>query len=194
MGESDGPNVYSYVRNNPINMVDPNGLWGIGWVGANGQVSWNIGWGDPTLAFSNESADDLRRGAAATADGFIPFADPFQDQYDPCDWDTGVSKALGALSRDLLLTAAVPNIGTWAKNPVLYEIGQKTLPAAEWARMGNLSPIARGGQIVAEQGWARALTPTLTPSSYGPTIGTGLTPGGWLGVIGVGQAADSATW
>jgi RHS repeat-associated protein len=99
-------NLYRYVANNSINTIDPNGLWGIGWGDSAGNVSWNIGWGDPNLLFTPESLDDMKRGAAATADGFIPFADPFQEHYNSCDIDTAISKALGEFSRNTLLTAA----------------------------------------------------------------------------------------
>jgi hypothetical protein len=67
---------------------------------------WKSGWGDPILLFTPESWDDLKRGAAATGDGFIPFADPFQEHHNSCGIDTAISKALGEFSRNTLLTAA----------------------------------------------------------------------------------------
>jgi hypothetical protein len=50
-------------------------LWGIQF------GNFNIGYGNPNLAFNNDSWMDLANGAAATADGLIPFGDPFADLY-----------------------------------------------------------------------------------------------------------------
>jgi len=49
LGESDGPNVYSHVGNNPSNLVDPNGLWGVQF----GDI--NIWVGDPNAIFTNDT-------------------------------------------------------------------------------------------------------------------------------------------
>ena len=99
-------NLYVYVWNDPLNDSDPLGLWGIAWGDRSGNVVWNIGVGDPTLLFTPDSLTDLQEAAAATADGIVPFADPFQGYYDPCDPHTAISRALGEFSRNLLLTAA----------------------------------------------------------------------------------------
>ena len=82
---------------------------------------------------------------SAWADAFIPFWDPYKEFYeDECGDVPGmykVSRFFGHVSRDALLIAAIPNIGTWAKNPVMYEIGQKTLPRGVYQGLQGLSVI-----------------------------------------------------
>ncbi|MGB2988204.1 MAG: RHS repeat-associated core domain-containing protein, partial [Phycisphaerae bacterium] len=70
IGIRGGFNVYVYVYGNPMILVDPTGEFGI-----------------PGFEFNGEWADnfwsDFGKGAAATADGFIPFVDPFKKYYNP---------------------------------------------------------------------------------------------------------------
>jgi RHS repeat-associated protein len=94
-------NLYAYVWNDPMVSIDPIGLAGVQF----GTVK--IGIGDPWLIFNQDSWGDLGRGIAATADGIIPFGDPFSGYYDPCDPVYASSRALGALGRDLLVTLEV---------------------------------------------------------------------------------------
>lgn len=131
----------------PINSVDPSGLCGI-------QIgNFKIGSGYATLVFDASSWGVFKDSLAATADGVIPFFDPFSDTYDPCNRALRWSKRLGAFSRDVALAAWIPNLGAWAKSPVRYEIGQKTLPAARWAELSGLSPVARGAELVRSYAW-----------------------------------------
>jgi RHS repeat-associated protein len=186
-------NPFAYSALSPIKLVDPSGLWGIqfGWNGT------NLGAGHPTMIFTWDSWGDLARGAAATADGIIPFWDPFERFYaDKCgtvDFSYKLSRHVAGFSRDLLLSAGIPNIGTWAKNPLLYEIGQKTLPVAVFESLEDLTAIERGREIVAQQGWLRAIRPALNPFAYSNTVGTGLTPGAWLTVLGLFEGVDYQT-
>jgi hypothetical protein len=104
IGISGGLNLYAFCGNDPVNYVDPSGLWGIQF------GRRNLGVGDPWLAFDDDSWGDVGRGAAATLDGMIPGFDPFESIYaDECgnvDSAYQFSRGAGAFSRDMLLTAA----------------------------------------------------------------------------------------
>jgi RHS repeat-associated protein len=196
IGYTDGLNLYAYCLNNPTNYIDPYGenIFGgfVSWAaGAGWDNSVDMGWseaGDLGMA----AAEGAGQGAAAWADGVIPFADPFDNYYDPSDSTLKFSRAMGHVSRDAALMAAIPNIGTWGKNPVLYEIGSKTLPTSEYIGLGleGLGAIEKGRRIVMAHGWMRALMPTLNIVNYAKTIGTRLTPAGYiLGILGL-ETAD----
>jgi RHS repeat-associated protein len=107
MGEEYDFNLYRFVYNSPLNYVDPDGLWGIQF------GDFNIGWGNPNLAFDWDSWNDLGQGTAATADGLIPFFDPFKDKYDPCDPIFAYSYAGGEIAQNALLTAAGLRAASW---------------------------------------------------------------------------------
>jgi RHS repeat-associated protein len=108
-----GPNLYAYVGNGPMNGTDQSGLyyllnpatWGIGsYEGVSG------GW-------ENYSFSDFSDAAQATLDGIIPFADPFGDNggYDTCDPLLQFSRDAGALARDIytgrLLAGGLARLG-----------------------------------------------------------------------------------
>ena len=73
-----------------------------------GSSYFNFGWGDPTFYFSPDSARGIGQSAAATADGLIPFADPFASHgfYDPCDKWNRFSHAMGQVAQASLTSAA----------------------------------------------------------------------------------------
>jgi hypothetical protein len=163
------------VGNDSINMIDPRGLWGIGFGTVNGG-NFNIGVGDPSILFTPDSLNDLGQSAAATADGINPFGDPFANNgfYDPCDSSSKASHFLGATGRNLLLAAAIPNIGTWAQNPAMYELGSTTMPAADFEALSGLSPIARGQAMWQSQGMGALLNSFRAGASdYAATIPQG---------------------
>jgi RHS repeat-associated protein len=115
IGEKADLNLYRFNYNAPINYVDPDGLWGIQF------GDFNIGWGDPNLAFDWDSWGDLGQGAAATADGLLDAAtfngafglfDPGVfgrlGAYDPCDPLLRTSRGLGEVGGALLLAGSGP--------------------------------------------------------------------------------------
>jgi RHS repeat-associated protein len=183
-------NLYANVWNDPITFRDPLGLWGVQF------GNTNLGAGNPWLIFDQGSWGDLGRGMAATADGIIPFADPFSQYYDPCDPVFMTSRALGAFSRDLLVTAYIPNFGAWAKNPVLYEIGSTTVPSNVYGAMKGLNAVQKGRYLFSNYGLGGTLRlnyQALKAGEFTNTIGTFGTPGANLILLGIGQAFDSAS-
>ncbi len=178
IGISGGINLYVYCSNDPVNFRDPWGLWGVQFGG------FNIGVGNPWLAFDRDSWGDLERGAAATLDGIIPFVDPFEIAYaDECgnvDSVFKTSRHLGAFSRDIYLGARIPNITKWLKHPKLYEMGSKTVPIRVWSQIKNMDVIDRGrwllqhGNVLGHFGAKEML------QAYKATWNTGFTPGGRL--------------
>jgi RHS repeat-associated protein len=190
IGYADGINWYAYCGNNPVVFVDPSGSEA-GWVEtftslAVQTVKGNVGIRDVGAMYGGYIKGGAQ-GAAAWADGVIPFADPFANTYNASEM--GFSRAMGHISRDALLAAAIPNIGQFAQNPVLYEIGQKTLMTLPkgWE---TLSAIQRGKVIVEQVGWMKAILPTFNATPYATTIFEGLTPGANLLLVGGLEAAD----
>jgi len=133
-------------------------------------------------------------GFITRVNGAVPFYDPFgpENFYDRCDPSLWYSEALGHVSRDAWLAALIPNLATWAKNPVAYEAGQMTLPNAVYAGVSGLSAVDRGKASIAMYGLIGAFTPTGDLSAYRNTIGTGLTPLGYLALIGALEGLDAA--
>ena len=79
-------------------------------VGALGNIeAWKTWTGD-------EMGSSLALGAMATADGFIPFSDPFQlaGGYSGCEDGVGFSKGAGAFSRDAAIMAIGAGLGARA--------------------------------------------------------------------------------
>jgi hypothetical protein len=171
-------NLYAFCANDPVNYMDPWGLWGIQF------GNLNLGVDDPWMLFDNSSWEEVSKGAAATLDGIIPFYDPFEIAYaDECgnvDSVYRISRHLGAFSRDIYLGARIPNMGEWLKHPILYEAGSATVPTRVFKMIEGLSPTWRGR-------WLRAFGETFGPfgvgemaAAYRATWNTGFTPGGRL--------------
>ena len=185
-GERGGNNLYLFVGNNPLNMVDVKGLWGVQFGG------FNVGVGNPNLAFDTGSWGDAGKGLCAVIDGIVPFGNPFASSgaYDQNDPVLVASRQLGTFARDLLCVTALPNLSVWAKNPVLYEIGQKTMATEVYNTMKNMDALSRASRLIGSAGFLNAFVPSLNPALYLKTIGTGLTPGAWMLVGGIAEAVD----
>lgn len=195
LGYVDGMTLYEFVVGSPAVWLDPLGLRRCGphvWLYTGSWCASEAVWN----AALDGAAEGLIDGAMATADGFIPFVDPFADlgMYDPCDPMLQVSSALGMLSRDLLLIAALnkagafQNLSAWKDNPVMYELGQKRLPNNLFQQLQNMTPAARGQWLVQNQGWLSAILPH--PSLGADLAKTGLTPGAGVGIVGAAIAID----
>ncbi len=184
IGYAGGVNLYGYVGNNPTNYGDANGLYGVQF--GNGP---NIGSGEPTLIFTGDgAAEGAMTGLAADGSSFT-FGLWNGGKY-RCNPYFGDSRSIADIGRDLLLSAAIPNINIWAQNPLMYEIGQKTLSMVPEAGIGA---IERGCQIVKDVGRIKAVLPEGRgwALGIGKTFLTGPTPGGWLGV---GAFVQGAAW
>ena len=102
IGEEGGMNLYAYCYDNPMNLHDPDGMMP--------SAAW---WGG-FLDFDQGTLDALGVGAMATADGFIPFSDPFQESggYSGCEDGAGFSKGAGQVAFGAAALAA--GTGVWS--------------------------------------------------------------------------------
>ncbi len=119
-----GQNPYTYVWNDPINYIDPNGLWGIQF------GNFNLGVGDPSLHFNTRSFFDAKQGAYAFADGVIPIWNPLGENfglYDPCDKTLQKSQFIGGLTRDavMLIGGGGPAGAVLKSQGIQLSIGQR---------------------------------------------------------------------
>lgn len=98
MRHPDGPNLYQYVRSNPVKLVDPDGLWGrethygkSGLVDGTYEIAKRVGFSDKcaeVLAAWNQGVDDV---TPAWAFPYFHF-EPGRSATANCRWNTGVDK------------------------------------------------------------------------------------------------------
>jgi RHS repeat-associated protein len=107
----DGSSFYAYVNGNPVNAVDPMGLWGVQIGGV------NLGVGQPSLIFDEDAVIAGSKGAQGALDAFTfglmrDFLDStWQDSGQSgiqCDRSFQTGNAWGKASRTALQLAAYP--------------------------------------------------------------------------------------
>jgi len=98
----DGPNVFSYSRNNPLLFSDPTGLYSVLGLEFDEGRSFFSNVGD----YIGSARSGAKMGAAAYADGFLP-GDPFENAgyYNSDCYGLGASKLLGNVGQVAAITA-----------------------------------------------------------------------------------------
>ena len=158
IGEAGGSNLYGFVGNNPVNMVDTNGM-----IGAAVEVTLfhrdftlhTPGYGHfgGDLLFDKGSAQnlggDLSKGWYAGADGLNPFGSPYKDigYYSPCDKDAITSFRLGKVSQLSFAAAggAYAAQAGWLYNPAMGSAGDIASNIATSASTNVLGGVAHRG-------------------------------------------------
>jgi len=177
----NGMNWYGYAGGNPVVWIDPTGL-------DDSTSFWHYVFYDPC------SWSLAKQGAAAWVDGLIPFVDPLAGYYDSSNPYLQASRSMGGATRDIMIAAGgAPNLLEWLKNPVLYEIGQTTVPGGVYKAMEGMGAVEKGGYLLSNYG-LRGLPGlsygALRTGQFANTIGTGLTPGGYLFSAGAVHGLD----
>jgi RHS repeat-associated protein len=139
IGERGGINLYRAMNNDPVNEVDPLGLWGVQF------GNFNIGYGNPNYAFDSSSWYDVANGAAAVADGLLP-QPYFQDLYqngNPFDENGGSYPAYYQNALD-----EANNIGWAIASPLKGDKPKKPCPpGGNQPMMGMAKNPATAGQL-----------------------------------------------
>jgi RHS repeat-associated protein len=190
MGFGAGVNFYAYALDSPTNLVDPFGLEGEWWNPHSYDFSHYNPWdtvqdvGNVAEAFT----DTITFGSASRLNDALGAG----GMVDRC----GIGHKLGTAAGIITSVVIIPNISSWAKNPILYEVGSTTVPSAVYEGMQGMNAIEKGGYLLSNYGWMGTLKlagQAALDGEYAGTIGTGLTPGGWLAVMGASNATSSLT-
>lgn len=188
--------------NNPLIFSDPLGtnVFGgfVSWIaGAGFDTSYNMGWSEAGQ-LGRAAAEGGGKGAAAWADGVVPFADPLEGLYANSNGSVDsvykFSQAMGHVSRDAAIAAvsSPANVGQYIKNPKLYEVGSTAMRNTNYAKYGldGLRAVDKGRRLISKVGSAGEV---LKMTNMGKSISlwkTELTPGGGIMVITGSEVAD----
>jgi RHS repeat-associated protein len=162
-------NPFRPMGNNPVNEVDPLGLDAFAWGTVTDivqrqrkaeqmeQLKRDIAT-HKTQSFNlrfkgDELKNALLQGAAATADGLIPFGDPFEKYYDPNDEWLKWSKGMGQVAQTALLTAV--GVGVVNKLGVANRLAQTDKLGKGSQLFGRAQFTTSGNPGVLNQGTVR---------------------------------------
>jgi len=194
IGELGGVNVYAFVGNRPVDVVDLYGLVIFDEAGfpvlTTGTALDTYLRDDPTAFEPFYVVNDLFEGGCATVDGIIPFGNPLDSYYDPNDPLLQRSQRLGEFGRDLLLSAVHPNaslqFGNWGRNALRYELGSLPLPSSVFQQIKNLNALQKYDWLKSQGFTAGQLLrglPGITAGDRLKALLTFPTPAGWTGAL-----------
>ena len=184
LGEFADPlhNLYRFVGNNPLNAVDPLGLYWLDDVS-----DFSAGWGDTltTIPFTDLSLTREFRNLLPGIYGDNGGVNRSSLIYGAGEW--------GGIANSLILGAKgfgnlTSKIGNQSARTRLYEIGQRTLTRSEYSKYSDITDPVRRGIAMIRDGATGAPSLSGMLSQSWKTIGTGLTPeaASALGDIGAG--------
>jgi hypothetical protein len=140
---------------------------------------------------------EWKKGAAASADGLIPFVDPLSSFYkDQCGniQDAYIwSRHLAGISRDLAIAALIPNLTLWAKQPWTYEVAQTTQPSLVFKSIEHLAISEKASALTLRSGSSLRAAFSTAWSQIPKTIFTGGTPGANLVLLSGAELYDFRT-
>jgi hypothetical protein len=164
----------SYVENDPINRVDPTGL---DWIdsGLYYAANFSAGWGDTltTIPLTNYSLTRELRNALPGIYGPNGGVDRCSATYKTGEW-AGIAHSMALSAKGFGNLAS--RLGSQSARTRLYEIGQRTLSEAEYAKYGSIAnPVRRGIAMIRDGASGAPSIKGLLTQAW-KTVGTGLTP------------------